>query len=62
MLDSVIYVADTTLYIFDTQKLKTFPYLGTYKITINMGCWSSKIEEEYEGKEIGSIMSGESGK
>ncbi|KAM3158168.1 hypothetical protein ABEW05_001194 [Botrytis cinerea] len=26
-----------------------------------MGCWSSKIEEEYEGKEIGSIMSGESG-
>ncbi|KAJ8059782.1 hypothetical protein OCU04_011414 [Sclerotinia nivalis] len=25
-----------------------------------MGCWSSKIEEEYEGKKIGSIVSGES--
>ncbi|TGO47870.1 hypothetical protein BCON_0260g00060 [Botryotinia convoluta] len=26
-----------------------------------MGCWSSKFEEEFEGKEIGSMISGESG-
>ena len=62
MLDSLVHVTGTTRYIFDTQNLKTLKYPGTYRITEDMGCWLSKVEEEHEGKEIGSIISGESGK